>query len=61
MTSKAVPRHERELEALDDFRLNEEGCLLVPLVGVLVVDRAVMLLWVVAAFKDYGYQLAELL
>ena len=61
VTSKAVPRHERKLKPLGDFRLDEHGGALVALVRVLVVDRRVMLLWVIAAFLNDGHELAELL
>ena len=41
-----------KLEALRNFRLYENGCALVALVGILLVDRGVMLLRGVAAFHD---------
>ena len=52
LTSKTVPRHVGEREALGDLRLDEDRSPLIALVGVLLVDGGMVLLGVVAAFKD---------
>lgn len=54
MACEAVSGDERKLEALCDFGLDEDGCPLIALIGVFFVDSRVVLLWVVAAFKDGG-------
>jgi hypothetical protein len=52
LTSKTVSQGIWKLEALCNFRLYEDGCALVAFVGVLLVDRGVMLLRVIAALHD---------
>jgi hypothetical protein len=51
LTSKAVPRHERKREAFGNLRLYENRRALIALVGVLLVDRSVMFLRIIAAFE----------
>jgi hypothetical protein len=58
LTGKAIPGCERELEALGDFRFNEDGCAFITLVGVLLVDGGVVLLRVVAALHDARHELS---
>jgi hypothetical protein len=60
LAGQAVPRHKRKREALCHLRFDEDGSTLIALVGVLLVYRSVVLLWVVAAFKDDGDELSEL-
>ena len=61
MAGKAISRHERKLEALIELGLDKDGSTLVTLVGVLVVDGSVMLLWVLAAFEHNRQQRAKLM
>lgn len=55
MTRKAIPGCERELEALDKFVLDEDGCSLVALICILLVNCGVMLRRIVAALQDGGH------
>lgn len=61
MTGKAVPRHERKLEAPVEFVFNENRGALVTLICVFVVHSSVVLLGVSAALKHYRHQWAKLL
>jgi hypothetical protein len=60
LTSKTVPRHERQRQARGDLRLDEDRGALIALVGVLLVDSGVMLLWVVAALENGAEELSKL-
>ena len=60
LTSKTVPGHERQREALRDLRLHKDRCALIALVGVLLVNGSMVLLGVVAALEDRAEKLAEL-
>jgi hypothetical protein len=60
LTSKTVSGHERKRKALAQLGLDKDGCALIALVGVLLVDGRMVLLWVVAAFKNGIQELAKL-
>lgn len=48
------------MEALGDFCLHKDRCTLITLVGVLFVNRGVVLLRVVAALHNAGNKLSQL-
>jgi hypothetical protein len=60
LASKTVPRHERQREALGQFRFDEDGSAFIALIHVLLVDRGVMLLGVIAALENGDQELAKL-
>jgi hypothetical protein len=60
LASKTVPRQVRQRKALGDLRLDEDRGALIALVGVLLVDSGVMLLWVVAALENGAEELSKL-
>lgn len=60
LTGKTIPRGERKLEVLCDLRLDKDGCTLIALIGILLVDGGMVLLRIVAAFHDAGYELSQL-
>jgi hypothetical protein len=57
---KTVTGQEWKLEALGDLLLDKDGCALIALVGVFLVDGSVVLLRIVAALEDDGDELSKL-
>ncbi len=60
LACKAVSGNVRNLEAFGDFRLYENGCPLIALVGVLFIHSSMVFLRIVAALENHREELSKL-